>query len=195
MNEQILEQREAPTGFHIMMPPGWSRYLADDEGKKALIAKTTARMKELGRPDLDAQARTLVEAQWRKLRATRVTAIYLPGDTSEPVPPASIAVRQHVAGEGVDFHGSVRAMAGGAVESFDTPIGVISRWQSDTAGTGELAEVRSRQIGYAFAVPDADQRRGLIFLAAIPYPNDADPRMVTALTELMDTVMETFRWR
>ena len=44
---------QTPSGFHIMMPPGWARYLVDDEGKRALLRQTSARMWELSRPDLD----------------------------------------------------------------------------------------------------------------------------------------------
>ena len=79
---------QTPTGFHIMMPPGWVRYLVDDEGKRALLRQTSARMRDLSRPDLDAQARTLVEGQWRKLITSGVTAVYLPVETTEILPPA-----------------------------------------------------------------------------------------------------------
>ncbi|KRB38537.1 hypothetical protein [Microbacterium sp. Root180] len=184
----------APTGFHIMMPPGWVRYLVDEEGKRALITQTSARMRELSRPDLDAQARTLVEAQWRRLVQTGVTAIYLPTSSDEVLPPASIAVRQHVAKPGVDFDGSVRATAGAAVEAFDTRVGRILRWRSEAQGAGDLSSIRTRQVGYAFAMP-GHARRGLVFVAAIPFPDGADPAMIEAMTEMCDTIMETFRWR
>lgn len=184
----------APSGFHIMMPPGWARYLIDDEGKRALIAQTSARMRELSRPDLDAQARTLVEAQWRRLVQTGVAAVYLPTSTNEILPPASIAVRQHSAKPGMDFEASVRSTAGVGVEVFETRIGRILRWRSEGQGTGDLSSVRTRSVGYAFAVPGND-RRGLIFVAAIPFPDGADPQLVDAMTEMCDTIMETFRWR
>ena len=183
-----------PSGFHIMMPPGWVRYLVDDEGKRALLRQTSARMRDLSRPDLDAQARTLVEGQWRKLIRSGVTAVYLPVETTEILPPASIAVRQHVAQPGRTFEESIRALAGAAVESFDTRIGRILRWRSEVQGAGELSAIRTRQVGYAFALPGSD-RRGLVFVSAIPVPDGADPAMVEAMTELSDTIMETFRWR
>lgn len=184
----------APSGFHIMMPPGWARYLVDDEGKRALISQTSARMRDLSRPDLDAQARTLVEAQWRRLLRSGVTAVYLPVQTTEVLPPASIAVRQHVAPAGMSFEASVRATADGTLEVFDTPLGRVLRWHSEARGKGDLAAIHTRQIGYGFGVPGSD-RRGLVFVAAIPFPDDAEPRMVEAMTELCDTIMETFRWR
>ncbi|WP_251451704.1 hypothetical protein [Microbacterium sp. Marseille-Q6648] len=185
----------APTGFHIMMPPGWSRYLVDDEGKRALIAQISRRMRELSRPDLDAEARTLVEVQWRKLRSARITAIYLPGEGDEVLPTASIAVRQHAAPAGTDFAQSLRAVTSAPIETFDTPIGTVLRWVEETRGEGEIAEIRSRQIGYGFPLPGAGERRGLVFLAATPYLDDSSEDMVDALTERVDTIMETFRWR
>lgn len=193
MTERTATQ--APSGFHIMMPPGWVRYLVDDEGKRALITQTSARMKDLSRPDLDAQARTLVEAQWRRLVQTGVTAVYLPVETTEILPPASIAVRQHVAPAGVSFEASLRTVAGSTLEAFDTRIGRILRWRSEAQGKGDLSSIRTRQIGYGIALPGGGDRRGLVFVAAIPFPDGADPVMVEAMTELSDTIMETFRWR
>lgn len=192
MTEQTATR--APSGFHIMMPPGWARYLVDDEGKRALITQTSARMRDLSRPDLDAQARTLVEAQWRRLVKSGVTAVYLPVETSEILPPASIAVRQHVAEPGRTFEQSIRALAGATLEAFDTQIGRILRWRSEAQGTGDLSAIRTRQLGYGFALPGSD-RRGLVFVSAIPFPDGADPALVEAMTELSDTIMETFRWR
>ncbi|GAB3603734.1 hypothetical protein [Microbacterium aureliae] len=185
----------SPTGFHIMMPPGWARYLVDDEGKQALIARTSARMRELSRPDLDAQARTLVEVQWRKLRAAGVTAVYLPGAADPVLPTASIAVRQHVAPAHIDFAGSLTAVTSAPVERFETQIGTVLRWVEEVRGEGEIAEIRSRQVGYGFPLPGPGERRGLVFLASTPYLDDTSADMVAALTERVDTIMETFRWR
>ncbi len=185
----------APTGFHILMPPGWQRYLVDDDGKRTFEARISARMKQLGRPDLDAQLRSLIEAQWRKLGATKVSAVYLPGHSEgAPMTPASIAVKQYVGAPGRDFEASVRALVSDPVERFDTPIGSILRWVGELRGKDQLSEVSSRQIGYGFPLPGESERRGLIFLAAVPYLADTDPLMVDALTEMCDTIMETFRW-
>jgi hypothetical protein len=178
-----------------MMPPGWSRYLVDDDGKRALIARTSERMRALSRPDLDAQARTLVEVQWRRLQRSGVTAVFLPGESDDVLPPSSIAVRQHVAPVGTAFADSVASFAAAALERFQTPIGPILRWVVDTPADGELSAIRSRNVGYGIPLPGEGQRRGLVFLVAIPYPQDADPRMVEAMTEAADTIMETFRWR
>lgn len=186
----------APTGFHILMPPGWDRYLVDEAGKQSFRAKISERMKELGRPDLDAQMRTLIENQWRRLGQTKVSALYLPGRRDDGVQmPASIAVKQYVGAPGRDFEASVRAMVSEPVVRVDTQIGPILRWVTEQRGRDELSEVNSRQIGYGFPLPGDGERRGMLFLAAVPFVTDTDPRLVDALTELCDSIMETFRWR
>ncbi|MDY0908375.1 hypothetical protein [Microbacterium sp. CFBP9034] len=185
-----------PRGFHVMMPRGWVRYMIDAEGKSALIAQTSARMRELLRPDLDAQARTMIESYWRTLTANRISAIYLPSDPDGGGVPLSIAVKQHAAAEGEAFADALPALAGGAtIERFDTPIGVVLRWVKDSRGSGEFEGVLSRQIGYGFPLPAEGDRRGMVFLASIAHLADSDPQSLELLTETSDTIMETFRWR
>jgi hypothetical protein len=185
-----------PRGFHVMMPRGWVRYMIDEDGKRALTAQASARMRELSRPDLDAQARTMIASYWRTLVANRISAIYLPSDPGGGGVPLSIAVKQHAAAEGAAFVDSLPALASGApIEQFDTPIGVVLRWVKDTRGSGEFEGVLSRQIGYGFPLPAEGDRRGMVFLASIAHIDDSDPSNLELLTETSDTIMETFRWR
>lgn len=179
-----------------MMPRGWVRYMVDDEGKRALVAQASARMRELSRPDLDAQARTMIENYWRTLTANRIAAIYLPSDPDGGGVPLSIAVKQHAAAEGKVFADSLPALAAGAtIERFDTSIGVVHRWVKDSRGSGEFDGVMSRQIGYGFPLPADGDRRGMVFLASIAHLDDSDPSTLELLAETSDTIMETFRWR
>ncbi|CAN7183633.1 hypothetical protein LJR045_000422 [Microbacterium sp. LjRoot45] len=153
-------------------------------------------MRELSRPDLDAQARTMIESYWRTLKANRISAVYLPSDPEGGGAPLSIAVKQHVAPPGRPFADSLRALASGAsVETLDTSIGTVLRWVKDAHGTGEFDGVASRQIGYGFPLPGADEHRGMVFLASIAHVDDADSSYLDLLTETADTIMETFRWR
>jgi len=178
-----------------MMPPGWVRYLVDADGKAALVAQATSRMRQLSRPDLDAQSRSMIQSYWQTLTRQRISAIYLPSDAGDDGLPLSIAVKQHAAPEGVAFEASLPALAGASIERFETPVGVVLRWQKDSRGRDEMAGVTSRQIGYGFPLPNAGDRRGMVFLASIAYPDDAAPDAVALLTETSDTIMETFRWR
>ncbi|MBS1696794.1 MAG: hypothetical protein JST25_00115 [Actinobacteria bacterium] len=187
----------ALSGFRIMMPPGWSQYRVDEEGRKAFIARIAERMKQIGRPDLDVQIRMMATSQWRRLEQTRTHSIYLADREIEGLThlPLSIAVRQHVAPIGATFAAGLRSLTTAEVVTFDTAIGPVQRWETRVAGTDDLAGVTVRSVGYGFALPEQDTRRGLIFTASLPYPDDADPALVEAAVELSDSIMETFRWR
>lgn len=187
----------ALSGFHIMLPPGWSRYRVDEEGRKQFIGKLAARMKELGHPELDVRLRMLANTQWRRLEQTRTHSVYLADREIEGLVnlPISLAVRQHVAPAGVAFGDALRDLTPAQIDVYETPIGPIRRWESDKRGEGETEGITTRALGYGFALPDAGDRRGLIFTASIPYPDEADAELVEAATELVDSIMETFRWR
>lgn len=79
--------------------------------------------------------------------------------------------------------------------TFDTAIGPILRWEWTKPGEGELEGIAVRSVGYGFALPEENSRRGLVFTASLPYPDDADPLLVEAAIELADSIMETFRWQ
>lgn len=185
----------ALSGFRIMMPPGWSQYRVDDEGRKQFIAKVSARMKQLGQPELDVRLRMLATAQWRRLEQTRTHSIYLADREVEGLThlPLSIAVRQQVGQTG--FAEGLRSLTTAEIVTFDTAIGPILRWESTKPGEGELAGITVRSVGYGFPLPEENPRRGLVFSVSLPYPDDADPLLVDAAIELADSIMETFRWQ
>ena len=186
----------APTGYHLLVPPGWRRFTADLEGKQQLIALASAKLKPLGRPDIDAQVRTMIEQQWTRLAALRADGVYMPGDgEDDPVTPMTLAVLRQVARPGTTFADRVQELARTAPTSIETPLGVVHRWETTERSTGELEGSSSRIIGYGFPVPGARPDRGAVLLVSIPYPNDADREIVDALVELADTIAETFRWR
>lgn len=188
---------EQPGGFSILFPPGWTRYFVDDEGRKALTSRLSAQIRALGRPDLDVEARMLINQQWKQLQGRRVGAIYLPDtthDDSAPLP-MSFALIQHVAQAGRDFESSFRGMAHGRVEAFDTVIGRILRADSERRGKEELAEVIGRQIDYGIPLPGQGEGRGMIISVSITTLDETDPALVAGLAELSDTIVETFRWR
>ena len=187
----------ALSGFRLLLPPGWSRYRVDEDGRKQFFAKLSVRMKQIGNPELDVKLRMLANAQWRRLEQTGTHSVFFPDREVEGLAhlPISLAVRQHVAPSGAAFAGGLGGLTRAPIETFDTAIGPIQRWQSETIGSDENAGITTRALGYGFALPGADGRRGLVFLASIPYADDADPVLVEGATELVDSIMETFRWR
>ncbi len=193
----MSEEQPEPGGFSILFPPGWNRYLIDDEGRKALISRMSAQIRALGRPELDLEVRMLINQQWKQLQTRRVGAVYLPeatADESAPLP-MSFALTQHRARPGVDFEASFRAMAQGRVEAFDTAIGRILRAESERRGKDELSEVIGRQVDYGIGLPIAGDGRGMIISCSITTLDDTDSDVVAGLVELSDTIVETFRWR
>ena len=187
----------ALTGFRIMMPPGWSQYPVDEAGRQRFLAKVSERAKALRQPELDVRLRMLANAQWRRLEQTRTHSIYLADREVEGLTslPLSIAVRQHVSPVGADFAAGLKGLTSAEIVTFDTAIGLIRRWESSVEGSGDLAGITTRSVGYGFALPGEHERRGLVFVASLPYPDDADPLLVDAAIELADSIMETFRWR
>ena len=187
----------ALTGFRILLPPGWSQYRVDEDGRAQFVAKLSARMKQIGNPEFDIRLRMLANAQWRRLEQTRTHSVYLADREIDGLAhlPLSIAVTQHVAPSGVAFADSLAVLAKASIETFDTAIGPVQRWQRGRAGDGETDGIMTRSLGYGFVLPDGADRRGLVFTASILYPQDADPQLVDGAGELIDSIMETFRWR
>lgn len=185
------------SGFRVLLPPGWSRYRVDDDGRKAFIAKLSARVKQAGNPELDVRLRMLASAQWRRLEQTRTHSVYFADREIEGLAhlPLSLAVRQHMAPTGVVFADDLGTLTRAAIETYDTAIGPVQRWQSEKPGQDDTAGITIRAVGYGFALPGPGERRGLVFSGTIPYPDDADPALVEGATELIDSIMETFRWR
>lgn len=197
------QQIAPPTGFHLMTPPGWQRFMADEVGKHAMISQLSSRMREANRPDLDAQARTLVEVQWRQLQKAKATAVYLPGARDDDtMTPMSIATRQFVAPPGIEFATALRDFAKTDLERVEVPWGEVFRWTSVQSGRKELKDVQARMLGYGFPVPGmpapapgAPGARGIVFLTSIPYLGDTDPELIQGLIDISDAIMDTFRWR
>jgi hypothetical protein len=185
------------SGFRILLPPGWSRYRVDDEGRKAFIAKLSARVKQAGNPELDVRLRMVASAQWRRLEQTRTHSVYFPDREIEGLAhlPLSLALRQHVAPVGRAFANDLGTLTSAPVKTYDTAIGSIQRWESEKRGQDDTAGITIRALGYGFALPGPAERRGLIFTGTVPYTDDADPAIVEGATELIDSIMETFRWR
>lgn len=185
------------TGFRIMMPPGWSQYPVNDEGRARFLAKLSTRMKELGNPELHVRVRMLAASQWRRLEQTRTHSVYFADREIEGLAhlPVSLAVTQRVFPVGATFATGLTTLTNAGIETFDTAIGSVQRWVTETRGADDLAGSVTRTIGYGFGLPGADDRRGLVFVASIPYPDDADPLLVDGATELVDSMMETFRWQ
>lgn len=199
LREELLGA--TPTSFRVLLPPGWRRFGVDDASRAALEAVIRERLKPAGRPDLDAQARSMVRRYWDRLQRTRAVALYLPTEQAAEVPlPMSIVASRYTAAPGRSLDADLRATVGVEVTRVELPAGPVLRWVSTGDGAdGEGADgddaVRSVTIGHVFPVPGDDPRHGMMLLTGIPHlADDGTDLLLEPLTFLSDAIAETFRW-
>ncbi|WP_306233438.1 hypothetical protein [Agrococcus beijingensis] len=195
LREELLGDR--PRGFRIAFPPGWRHFAVDDGGKAALLADVAARAKAAGRPDLAVALRRKAIEQFDGLRRSRGVALYLPGEESstDSGMPMSIVASRWRAPAGRSLESDVRARAGAEVLRIDMPHGSVLRWarERDSTTTGE--GVRSRSVSYVYPEPGEQPSAGVLLTAGILHLGTDETEAVTsAMVELADAIVETFRW-
>jgi hypothetical protein len=187
-----------PAGYTLLTPPDWGRFPATPEGRDELTALLTARFKAVGRPDLDAETRSMVRRQWQVLASTNVMEIFMPVEPArEGATPMSIAASPWV-GQG-DFEVDLRGRAGSErpVEriELDEP-GTVFRWESERPGPEGMEGLRSREVAYVVPFPGDRPTRGVLLMASIAHIGieESGPAL-EAFTSLADAIISTFRWR
>ncbi|SFS03379.1 hypothetical protein SAMN04487783_0742 [Agrococcus baldri] len=189
-------QPGSPTGYHLLLPPGWRGFSVDDAGLAAVQRLVSARFRELGRPDLDAQMRTLLQQQWEGLRKQLARQVFMQAEQTElKVLPMSIAVRQFVARGGTTFEAGLASVTETPLERIDTPIGPVFRGEREQRGTGEFAVARSVTVLYGLPLPEPHHQKGLAFIGSVTHVDETDDELIRGHVELLDTIMETVRWR
>jgi hypothetical protein len=187
---------EAPTSFRVLLPAGWRQFGVDDASRAALEALIRDRLKPAGRPDLDAELRSMVRRYWERLQRTRAVALYLPTEQASEVPlPMSIVASKYSAAPGRSLEADLRATVGVEVTRVQLPTGPVLRW----AAVGDRVDgdeaVRSRTIGHVFPVPGDDPRHGMMLVTGIPHLADGGTdALLEPLIFLSDAIAETFRW-
>lgn len=186
----------APTSFRVLLPPGWRQFGIDDASRAALEALIRDRLKPAGRPDLDAQLRSMVRRYWDRLQRTRAVALYLPTEQATEVPlPMSIVASRYSAAPGRSLEADLRATVGVEVTRVELPAGPVLRWASTGDGADGDGGVGSLTIGHVFPVPGDDPRHGMMLLTGIPHLADGGTdALLEPLTYLSDAIAETFRW-
>lgn len=187
---------EIPTSFRVLLPPGWRQFGVDDESRAALEALIRDRLKPAGRPDVDAQLRSMVRRYWARLKHTRAVALYMPTEQATSVPlPMSIVASRYSAAVGRSLESDLRTSVGAEVTRVDLPAGPVLRWTSTSNRVDGDDAVRSLTIGHVFPVPGDDPRHGMMFVTGIPHlANGETDLLLDPLTYLADAIAETFRW-
>lgn len=186
----------APTSFRILMPPGWRQFGVDDASCAALESLIRDRLKPAGRPDLDAQLRSMVRRYWEQLKRTRAVALYMPTEQATEVPlPMSIVASRFSSKPGGSLAADLRSTVGVEVTRVELPAGPVLRWTATSDRVEGDEAVRSLTIGHLFPLPGDDPRHGMMFVTGIPHLADGGTDvLLEPLTYLADAIAETFRW-
>lgn len=186
---------QPPQGYHLMLPPGWRGFPVDDEGLAEVQRLVGAKARAISRPDVEAQLRTVLRDQWQGLRSQLARQVFMQvDDTGRTLLPMSIAVRQLVAQGGADFAATLAGMTGTQPERFDLPIGPMYRAEREQRG-GPIDGAISVSVLYGLPLPAPHDSKGLAFIGTIGFLEHVDAQLVRAQVELLDTIMETVRWR
>jgi hypothetical protein len=188
----------APTGYRIVLPPGWARIplrSGTDAAVAAVMEAITA--------GLPAEATEQIGAELRKAVAAAADGtgldLYLPVSR----PPGPIIAASFV----------VAAVAFGATEPLDPMLllaglaagpdaqrvivdgSFCSRAESTApADPARGAAMPSRRVEYVLPVPDDQDRWVVVSFSALRAPDPTDDPS-TVWVELFDAIMSTFRWR
>ncbi|GAB2693106.1 hypothetical protein BKA24_000252 [Microbacterium marinum] len=193
-----LGAERPPAGYTLLTPPDWGRFPATTEGRDELIRLMSSRFKAVGRPDLDAETRSMVHRQWQRMQSANVMEIFLPVEPArEGATPMSVAASPWVAAG--DFESDLRGRAGAErpVERVELPEpGTVFRWVAERPGPEGMAELFAREISYVVPFPGRAPRRGVLLMASIVHLGvEESGQALEAFTTLADAMVSTFRWR
>jgi hypothetical protein len=184
--------------FVLLLPRGWVSVEPTKAAFADLAGRTSAVLRSVHRPDLDAQLRSMLERAGDEfLRRDPVRLIYPADVPADELFPLSItAVRLAAPGGGpLDPHVAALRRDRGARTLGDD--GVILRWEEQHAHRVAGGELMVHSFDYLVAVPGTERREALLFSAVIPAAAGGerlDDDTVRAAGVLADAIMSTFRW-
>lgn len=201
MNDLGVEFRFGIPAFRLVLPPGWTAHLPTNAGQQEDVRKASAIFMQAGRPDLDAEFRTMMAQANQGMRRTKVFAIYRQEDVPmEELLPLSITASALDApdGENLDAWVTEAFRARGAV-FLDENLKHIVRWSTEAkrpAGAPAIDGVGGRTVTYIIPVPGTLRRKALVFTSTIVIPDgDVIPAEVLDGIELLsDAMISTFAW-
>lgn len=216
------QRADAPGGYSLIFPPGWvhvmSRSEPEDEPLDPIIDESLAllpdEVREVWRAGIETRLRSIVT----EARALGVLDVYAPVMGAHGLPmPVSLVVKDTLlhgddrlladetallltalaAGPGVTNdegdhveapHGADGDDPAGAL--LELPLGLAARTRRSFHPAGEMHDVPMRRVVYQFPVP---QSPGRWMTVTAVLPDGLEP-MTSALTDLIDAIMTTWRW-
>lgn len=184
--------------FAMELPPGWARHAPDDTTQRAMLAGIRTRMMQAHRPDLYAQAQSMLSESFETMRRSDVVAFFSatePGDGTLWLP-ASILASVRRAQPEVTLDEVVRhAILEYDATALDDAKRIV-RFERDALETVQGESVRVLSVVYLTPMPGTHRRRALQLTATIsrPVDMDADDPIVDGQRMLFDACVSTLRW-
>lgn len=184
--------------FGIVLPTGWMELQPTREAFQELGREASARFRTAGRPDLDAQLRSLVESASRQFLSRDPVRMYLPrpADGDAPVLPLTMTAARVTGPDGRSLDGWVSSLVAehGAIRF--GPGEAMVRWETSTAPRLQDRRVPIRSVSYLIPIPGTGRRRALQFTAVIPLgdPPEMPDEVIESLMLLCDAMISTFTW-
>ncbi|MBU5943758.1 hypothetical protein ACPCSL_27115 [Streptomyces griseoincarnatus] len=208
MTEQSLKRSLVSTGFNLVLPPGWGKIDLNEEvvndSVLALVDRSIDQLPEdLPRDDV-SKVRMELFKQLRKAarKASRANGmmLYLPVERVRgSVIPASFVVSEPITAIGAGFHPD-QVLKGVAAERGESEAVTVD----GSAGTrverivpppeGSEIEFPSRRVEYILPLPGSPFPSWLAITFSTIGDGKPDSEYSSALVNLFDAVMTTFRW-
>ncbi|QER84908.1 hypothetical protein [Streptomyces tendae] len=208
MTEQSLTRSPVPTGFNLVLPPGWGKVDLHEEVVNESILTLVDRSidqlpKDLPRDDV-SKVRMELFKQLRKAarKASRANGmvLYLPVERVRgSVVPASFVVSEPINATGAGFHSNqvVNGVAAERGESETVTVdGSTATRIERIVPPPERSEIEfsSRRVEYILPLPGSPFPRWLAVTFSTVGDGKPDSEYSSALVDLFDAVMMTFRW-
>ncbi|MGI5368145.1 hypothetical protein [Streptomyces iakyrus] len=208
MVDQAVTESSVPVGFNLVLPPGWDKINLSEESMNdsilAVVDRSIAQLPE-GLPKDDvSKVRMELFKQLRKAarKAARANglSLYLPVErVRNTVLPASFVVSEPISAKGEGFE-SGQVLGALAADSANSEVVDI-----DGSLTTRLERVvpppansemtlASRRVEYVLPLPGSSYPRWLAITFSTVGDGDPESEYSSALVDLFDAVMMTFRW-
>lgn len=185
-------------GYRMLFPAGWAEFGVDDDAERELNLRSRAKVKPLGRPDLDFAITSSIKGAFRQLRTREPLALYLPTEVSEDavLPMSIIASRlMDPTGAPLDAHiTSIFRDFGGEFLGDDRN---IVRWRrTHRQPEGATAGIIDEQVNYAIPVAGTGRRMALLLSTSIIHDNEGSVSKdsIELMAALSDSIVSTFTW-
>lgn len=184
-------------GYRLLFPPGWAEYGVDEGAERDLLVRTRAKIKPLGRPDLDFSLTSSIKSAFRQLRSREAIALYLPSELAgDAILPMSITASRLVDPLGGPLDARITEIFRDYGGEFLGDDRSIVRWRRLHRSLEGLPGLSDEQVNYAIPVPGTGRRMALLLSTSIIQDpaGSISQDSIDLMVALSDSIIGTFTW-